>query len=41
MEIIDVQSGSYLDENDIGRFEDSYGRSNALEAGVKTQTIAR
>ncbi|EGI00009.1 hypothetical protein PLA106_28351, partial [Pseudomonas amygdali pv. lachrymans str. M302278] len=22
MEIIDVQSGSYLDENDIGRFED-------------------
>jgi hypothetical protein len=26
---------------DIERIEDIYGRSNALEAGVKTQTIAR
>ncbi|AVI83449.1 alginate biosynthesis protein AlgA [Pseudomonas syringae pv. avii] len=41
LEIIDVQSGSYLDENDIGRFEDSYGCLQALEASVKTQTIAR
>ncbi|KOP54892.1 mannose-1-phosphate guanylyltransferase [Pseudomonas coronafaciens pv. porri] len=41
LEIIEVQSGSYLGEDDIERFEDIYGRSNALEAGVKTQTIAR
>jgi len=26
LEIIEVQSGNYLDENDIVRFEDSYGR---------------
>jgi mannose-1-phosphate guanylyltransferase/mannose-6-phosphate isomerase len=26
LEIIEVQSGSYLDENDIFRFEDEYGR---------------
>jgi len=26
LEIIEVQSGTYLDENDIIRFEDSYGR---------------
>ncbi|KPB70362.1 Mannose-1-phosphate guanylyltransferase [Pseudomonas syringae pv. maculicola] len=41
LEIIEVQSSSYLGEDDIERFEDIYGRSNALEAGVKTQTIAR
>ena len=27
LEIIEVQSGSYLDEDDIVRFEDTYGRS--------------
>ncbi len=29
LEIIEVQSGSYLGEDDIVRFEDSYGRSNS------------
>ncbi|NWE45771.1 mannose-1-phosphate guanylyltransferase/mannose-6-phosphate isomerase [Pseudomonas gingeri] len=28
LEIIEVQSGSYLGENDIVRFEDNYGRAN-------------
>ena len=41
LEIIEVQSGSYLGEDDIERFEDVYGRSNNLDAGVKTQTLAR
>ena len=27
LELIEVQSGSYLDEDDIVRFEDRYGRS--------------
>ena len=27
LEIIEVQSGSYLGEDDIERFEDSYGRN--------------
>ena len=27
LEIIEVQSGSYLGEDDIVRFEDNYGRS--------------
>ena len=27
LEIIEVQSGAYLDEDDIVRFEDTYGRS--------------
>jgi mannose-1-phosphate guanylyltransferase/mannose-6-phosphate isomerase len=27
VEIIEVQSGAYLGEDDIVRFEDSYGRS--------------
>jgi len=26
LELIEVQSGTYLDEEDIIRFEDSYGR---------------
>jgi len=26
LEIIEVQSGSYVDEDDIERFEDDYGR---------------
>ena len=29
LEIIEVQSGSYLGEDDIVRFEDSYGRGKA------------
>ncbi|MBD8574894.1 mannose-1-phosphate guanylyltransferase/mannose-6-phosphate isomerase [Pseudomonas syringae] len=41
LEIIEVQSGSYLGEDDIERFEDVYGRSGPVEAGVKTQTLAR
>ncbi|HUM90166.1 MAG TPA: mannose-1-phosphate guanylyltransferase/mannose-6-phosphate isomerase, partial [Candidatus Competibacter sp.] len=28
LEIIEVQSGSYLGEDDIVRFEDIYGRGN-------------
>jgi mannose-1-phosphate guanylyltransferase/mannose-6-phosphate isomerase len=27
LEIIEVQSGAYLDEDDIVRFDDHYGRS--------------
>ncbi|MEC8427398.1 MAG: hypothetical protein VXZ35_03155, partial [Pseudomonadota bacterium] len=27
LEIIEVQSGSYLGEDDIQRFDDTYGRS--------------
>ncbi|WP_219060902.1 mannose-1-phosphate guanylyltransferase/mannose-6-phosphate isomerase [Pseudomonas sp. UMAB-08] len=42
LEIIEVQSGSYLGEDDIERFEDVYGRSNnVVEMGIKTKTIAR
>jgi mannose-1-phosphate guanylyltransferase/mannose-6-phosphate isomerase len=41
LEIIEVQSGSYLGEDDIERFEDVYGRSNVLEMGIRTKTIAR
>ncbi|PAU56692.1 mannose-1-phosphate guanylyltransferase/mannose-6-phosphate isomerase [Pseudomonas sp. PIC25] len=37
LEIIEVQSGSYLGEDDIERLEDVYGRT---DAGVKTKTIA-
>ena len=29
LEIIEVQSGSYLGEDDIVRFDDNYGRSTA------------
>ena len=35
------QSEMYRSEDDIERFEDVYGRSNNLDAGVKTQTLAR
>ncbi|WP_297835974.1 mannose-1-phosphate guanylyltransferase/mannose-6-phosphate isomerase [Pseudomonas sp.] len=41
LEIIEVQSGSYLGEDDIERFEDIYGRSKNAEIGVQTKTIAR
>jgi len=30
LEIIEVQSGDYLDEDDIERFQDSYGRENTI-----------
>ena len=32
LEIIEVQSGSYLGEDDIVRFEDVYGRGNGGES---------
>lgn len=32
LEIIEVQSGSYLGEDDIIRFSDDYGRLTELEA---------
>ena len=31
LEIIEIQSGSYLEEDDIVRFQDQYGRTNNLE----------
>jgi mannose-1-phosphate guanylyltransferase/mannose-6-phosphate isomerase len=42
LEIIEVQSGSYLGEDDIERFEDVYGRtSTPAERGVSVKTIAQ
>lgn len=41
LEIIEVQSGSYLGEDDIERFEDVYGRSTPIERGVSIKTIAQ
>jgi len=41
LEIIEVQSGSYLGEYDIERFEDIYGRSTPVERGVAVKTIAK
>ena len=35
LEIVEVQSGGYLGEDDIVRYEDVYGRSNAPVAGIK------
>ncbi|MDT4794940.1 mannose-1-phosphate guanylyltransferase/mannose-6-phosphate isomerase [compost metagenome] len=40
LEIIEVQSGSYLGEDDIERFEDLYGRS-ADQGEVRVKTIAQ
>ncbi|AVR87876.1 mannose-1-phosphate guanylyltransferase/mannose-6-phosphate isomerase [Thauera aromatica] len=34
LEIIEVQSGSYLGEDDIVRFEDTYGRAPAAQPGA-------
>ena len=31
VELIEVQSGEYLGEDDIVRFQDRYGRSNKIE----------
>jgi mannose-6-phosphate isomerase-like protein (cupin superfamily) len=33
LELIEVQSGSYLGEDDIVRFEDVYGRSPEVSRG--------
>ena len=33
MELIEVQSGTYLGEDDIVRYEDVYGRSGDAGAG--------
>jgi mannose-1-phosphate guanylyltransferase/mannose-6-phosphate isomerase len=42
LEIIEVQSGSYLGEDDIERFEDVYGRSNnVVEIGVQNKAVVR
>lgn len=41
LEIIEVQSGSYLGEDDIERFEDIYGRSIPLEREVVAKNIAQ
>jgi len=35
LEMIEVQSGSYLGEDDIVRFEDAYGRVIAIESARK------
>ncbi|SDI93444.1 mannose-1-phosphate guanylyltransferase (GDP) /mannose-6-phosphate isomerase, type 2 [Pseudomonas delhiensis] len=39
LEIIEVQSGSYLGEDDIERLEDVYGRTE--ESGIRAQVVAR
>ena len=41
LEIIVVQLGSYLAEDDIERFEDIHGRSTPVERGVSVKTIAQ
>jgi mannose-1-phosphate guanylyltransferase/mannose-6-phosphate isomerase len=35
LEMIEVQSGGYLEEDDIVRFDDSYGRVVALDTAKK------
>ena len=35
LELIEVQSGAYLGEDDIVRFDDSYGRADALAMELK------
>lgn len=39
LEIIEVQSGSYLSEDDIVRFEDSYGRTPVITSKVKQSPL--
>jgi len=41
LEIIEVQSSSYLGEDDIERFEDIYGWSTPVERGVAVKIIAQ
>lgn len=36
LELIEVQSGAYLDEDDIIRFEDRYGRDTQVTSNVET-----
>lgn len=38
LEIIEVQSGSYLGEDDIFRFEDTYGRAPVIASAAKQFT---
>ena len=38
LEIIEVQSGAYLGEDDIVRFEDSYGRAPQTQRKTPTPT---
>lgn len=39
LEIIEVQSGSYLGEDDIVRFEDDYGRTPATNAEARPEQV--
>ena len=39
LEIIEVQSGSYLGEDDIVRFEDDYGRTPAITAEARPEQV--
>ena len=39
LEIIEVQSGSYLCEDDIVRFEDTYGRALAIASEAKQSPL--
>lgn len=40
LEVIEIQSGSYLGEDDIQRFEDSYGRLNVVSTSKEKQANA-
>ena len=40
LEIIEVQSGSYLGEDDIVRFEDSYGAAGQSESGRRPRALS-
>ncbi len=39
LELIEVQSGSYLGEDDIVRVEDNYGRVKSIDTAKKKQTV--
>jgi len=41
LEIIEVQSGSYLGEDDIVRFEDIYGRTESYLKEVKSNSLKK
>ena len=38
MELIEVQSGAYLGEDDIVRFEDGYGRQSIMDPTLTSST---
>ena len=40
LELIEVQTGAYLGEDDIVRFEDSYGRTAPADAGAAAPAVA-